>query len=169
MKKIVLLLMVVILGTAVFAAVPKAATAPAAASSGNLAIGTALGFPTLKYSFNKDFSGQIGAMYASGGGTSSTAFLIKVDYSLEKMGEVQPAVGAFYSTNGATTATNGMGITWGISKMVASNLTLGADFVLFESLTTGGTSTTGVLGPAIVGLGIPGFIHGVTLSVSYSL
>ena len=87
----------------------------------------------------------------------------------EKMGEVQPAVGAFYATNGAAAATTVMGITCGLSKMVAANLSLGAEYVIFESLSVAGASTTGVLGPAVVGIGVPGIGHAVTLSAAYYL
>jgi hypothetical protein len=157
MKKIALMLVAVVLVTS-------------GAFAAGLSVGTALGFPTLQYSLNKDLTGQLGAMYASGGGASSTAILVKVDYKLEKVGEAQPNVGVFYATNGATTATTSFGITYGIGAMVAPNLSLGADIVLVNSVTTGGgASATGILGPGLVGAGIPAAFNTVTLAASYSL
>lgn len=187
MRKIAWLLLIVLLGTASFAAVKKAAKksvakpvaapsavaapvpAPAESAQKNLAIGAALGFPTIKYSFNKEFDGQVGVMYASGGGASSTAVLLKVDYNLQKMGSVKPNIGAFYATNGAAAATTAMGITYGLGAMVVPNLMLGIDFALLNSLTAGGASTTGILGPGLVGAGIPGVFYGVALSCAYTL
>ncbi|MBI5399998.1 hypothetical protein HZB07_05255 [Candidatus Saganbacteria bacterium] len=168
MKKIVLLLVVIVIGTTAFAAAPK--TAPMAMDNrGGLAIGTALGFPTLQYSFNRDMTGQLGASYASGGGASSTAYLIKVDYNLQKVGEVQSNMGLFYSSNGAAAATTVLGLTYGLSTKVAANFSLGADFILFNSLSAGATTTTGILGIGAVGASVVGLTSGVNLSASYTL
>lgn len=146
MKKIALLLAIVVLGTASFAAAP-----------GKMAVGTALSFATLKYQFTKELAGSLGLNNMSGG-ASRTGILVKVDYDLAKAGQVQPSIGGYYSTDGAAAATSGFGITYGITTMVQPNLSLGADIILFSSTTFGGTSTTGILTAGGVG---------ATLSASY--
>jgi hypothetical protein len=146
------------------AATPAVPASAKAGSSGNLAVGCAFNFPTLKYQFSDEIIGTVGAMNASGGGASSTALLIKADYLLTKVGAAQPCVGLYYGTNGAAAATTVMGVTWGVSTLVASNLSVGLDLVMLSSTTFGGASTTGILGAGLVGASQSAF-----LNVSYYL
>ena len=138
MKKLLVLISVLLIASS------------AAMAAGNLAVGTALGYPTLKYNFTEDFSGQVGAMYASATGATSTALLAKVDYNLAKLGEVQPAIGLYYTSDGAAAATTVIGVTYSVSTMVQSNLSIGVDFTLLSS-SSGAVSATGILGAGAVG------------------
>jgi len=144
MRKIALLVAIVILGTASFAAAP-----------GKLAVGTSLGWGTLAYQFSPELSGSLGISNTSGG-ASMTGILLKVDYALAKSGKVQPTIGGYYTTNGAAAATTTFGVVWGVATMVETNLSLGADIVVFSSTSVGGASTTNILPYA-------------TLSAAYSL
>ena len=136
MKKIALLLALVLMGSSAFAAV---------------GVGTWGGWPVLKGDFGP-VTGSLGAAYNSpNAGTATTALLAKIDYKLVKLGNVQTAVGAYYTTNGAAAPadTVTMGLTWGASAMVESNLEIGADFILANSTTVNSAAfNTGIL-PAV--------------------
>jgi len=151
MKKIILLAMALML-----------AITPALAA-GKLAIGTSMGYPTLKLNLNKNIDGSLGAMYASGA-ASSTALLVKVDYNLASVGKVQPNLGLYYTTNGAAAARTVLGLTYGLLTKVQPNLAFGLDFILVSQLTFAGATTTGLLGAGFVGGST-----GVVVTAAYTL
>lgn len=167
MKKYLVLLLVLVLGGSALAATAKKASpvvnekvvikettikvSPVVSNfsrAGKVAVGAAMNFPTVKYHFNDDVAGQVGLMYASGGGASSTALLIKVDYVLTKQVDLQPTLGLFYATNGLSGATGaaGFGLTGGAAKMLTDQFSIGADIILISSSTIANTSYTGLLG-----------------------
>ncbi|OGB89146.1 hypothetical protein A2625_02360 [candidate division WOR-1 bacterium RIFCSPHIGHO2_01_FULL_53_15] len=143
MKKIALMLIAVVL------------VSSGAFAAGNLAVGTTLGFASLKYQFSPDVTGSLGLNNFSGAATG-TGILVKVDYNLAKAGNVQPNIGLYYTTNGAAAATTILGITWGVTAMVESNLSLGADIILVNQSTLAGANTTGLL-------------PGIALAAAYTL
>jgi hypothetical protein len=79
MKKVLsfALIAMLMLSTASFAQAKKAAPKKSDVSFGFLAE-----VPTVQYNFTKDFSGQAGLIYTSGGGTTNTAFLVEGSYTL---------------------------------------------------------------------------------------
>lgn len=168
MKRIALLLVIAILGTtAVFAAPPKTTSkvvvkevvvmersGSANATAGKMAIGTAIGCPTIRYNFSDDLSGTAGLTYSSGAGASTTALLAKVDYNLQKMGMVQPTVGLYYTTDGAAAATTVIAGTYGINTMIQPNLSIGADITVASSTSAAGATTTGILSGAALNLAL---------------
>jgi len=113
----------------------------------SVTIGTALGYSTLSLNMGKDLVGFLGARNTNFGGTA-TALLLKVDYNLEKVGDVQPAVGIYYMTNGAAAAVTNLGVTYGIMANLTSNFAIGADFALVNQTSFAGASTTDILGIA---------------------
>jgi len=156
MKKIALLLAVVILGTAALAApakpAPKAAPAnvtieevtinvPAKTASGfpigKLAIGDWGGWAVAKYQFNNEFIGTVGATLFSGN-VSRTDLMAKIDYNLAKVDQLQTAVGV-YLTNVGNAST--FGLSYGVSTMILSNLSIGFDVLLFSN----GSNVTTIL------------------------
>ena len=134
MKKLVLLAFALIL-----------ATAPAMA----LSIGSWGTSPVLGFDLgNIDIS--VGIDHVSSGGTATYPMLLKADLGLQKIGDADTCVGIYYTTNGASSATTVIGLTWGMSANVVSNLSVGADIVIATSTSTGGTSTSDILGSAVV-------------------
>jgi hypothetical protein len=158
MKKLLIMLFIVSIATSMSMAAiknltltePSTSTSAPVATTGNLAIGTSLGYPTLKYNFNSDFSGAVGLSYSSTGGTAQTAILVKADYNLAKMGQAQPSIGAFYTTDGAATATTSFGLIYGVSTMVLPNLSLGADAIVLTQATRAGVNATGILSGVVL-------------------
>ncbi len=116
-------------------------------SLAKVTIGTALGYPTLSLAMGKDLVGSLGARNSNFGGTA-TALLVKVDYNLEKVGDVQPALGIYYMTNGAAAAITNIGISYGLMANVAQNLNFGLDFVLVNQTSFAGATTTDILAVA---------------------
>ena len=163
MKKIALLLAVVILGTAAMAAPPKPATSaapaapakvvieevninvPAKTSSGfpigKLAIGDWGGWASLKYQFNQEIVGTIGATLLTGN-VSRTDLMAKIDYNLAKVNQLQPAVGVYImSIANAST----VGVSYGVSTMILSNLAVGFDILVLDN----GSNVTTILPGAV--------------------
>jgi len=120
----------------------------AASYAGGLSIGTWGGYSTLGYDINDKVSGTIGSYYTNST-TSTYGLLLKADYDLAKLGEVQTEIGMFYFTTSAGTAGQ-MGLTYGVETMVKDNLSLGADFIVVDSTSyaSGATSLTRVF-PAV--------------------
>jgi hypothetical protein len=123
--------------------------APTAAMAEGLALGTWAGaFPTLRYDFGAG-AVDVGATYNSpNAGTATTAIFVKGEYKLAKLGNVQSAVGAYYMTNGVAAPGDVvvMGLTWGVTAMIESNLSVGADFVVANQTSVNGAATnTGIL------------------------
>ncbi|MFH1387248.1 MAG: hypothetical protein ABIH50_06255 [bacterium] len=180
MKKIALVLTIVILGTAAFAAklptkMYKAAEAPApapvAASSGDswsgkMAVGamavtgviaangisTTYGIPVVQFHFNKEVMGTFGVSYASGNNVTNTIITGKVDYTLRDAGAVQNTIGGYF-TNISTTGVQGstmFGGTYGFRSLVQPNLAISGDLIVFAMNSAGGVSTTLILPGAIL-------------------
>ena len=127
---------------------------PSVLAAGKVAVGTQIGYLTAKYQFTDDLSGSAGLNNFSGGGVSQTGLLAKVDYNLPKLGEVQPCMGLYYTTDGAATALTNVGLTYGISTMVTDNLSVGADLILLRSMSIPGTTVTGILPGAALNIGL---------------
>ncbi|MDD4179030.1 MAG: hypothetical protein PHH14_03160 [Candidatus Margulisbacteria bacterium] len=115
----------------------------------------ATGLPVLKYHFNDDFSVTIGAANATNNGAGTTTLLGKVDYYLASMNDLQSGFGVYYSTTSVGgTSVNLIGATYGISKMIASNVAIGADIIIINSISGGGLSGTGLLPGANVNVSL---------------
>ncbi len=127
--------------------------APSAAMAAGLAIGTSGGFPTLRYDFGAG-AVDLGATYNSpNAGTATTAIFVKGEYKLAKLGNVQSAVGAYYTTNGVAAPLDvvTIGLTWGVSAMVESNLQIGVDFIVANTTTVNGAAfNTGIIPGAVI-------------------
>lgn len=151
MKKIALFLLVLFVSTSAFAAVaPKPAVVPPAATqtgmAGKYAIGDWGGWNVLSYGVNSDIIASAGTYYLSTG--SVYGFLLKGDYLLAKINDVQPCVGAYY-TSDSTGASGTIGVLYGLGAMLATNLSVGADFILLTYTKTGAATTTSILPGAV--------------------
>ncbi|MBU0501902.1 MAG: hypothetical protein ABIH69_03515 [bacterium] len=120
----------------------------AASHAGSLSVGTWGGIATLGYDINDTVSGSVGSFFTNST-TSTYGLLLKADYDLAKLGEVQTEIGMFYYTTSAG-AWGQLGLTYGVETMVQDNLSLGADFIVVDSTSyaSGATSLTRVL-PAV--------------------
>lgn len=136
MKKIILLAFAVML-----------ATTPVLAG---VTIGSYGFMPTLGMQFNENLSGRLGATYVTTAGAGTTNYLVNLEYNLAKAGEVQSSMGIYYANSSAAGATATFGLTYGVVANLATNLALGADFVLVSSTGT----TTGILSNGTGGVGV---------------
>jgi hypothetical protein len=144
MKRALLLLTVLLIGTSVFAA-PKPQAIPPASSGinpGQISIGYWGGYPTLGYQFSKEIAVAGSLSYASSG--SLYGILLKADYNLAKIGSLQPCVGLDYYTSSSGVWGN-VGIFYGLSAMVLNNLSVGFDISLLEYTKTAGANSTNIL------------------------
>ncbi len=120
MKKLALLVVAVIM-----------VLSPIAAQA--LSIGTWNNWPTIGQKFNDKLTGYLGFNYYSSYNNKATSWgLVKLDYNLIKIGEVQTKVGIdcwgsnpFYDS--------GIDTSYGISFMPLSNLSVGFDVMLLSS------------------------------------
>ena len=133
MKKVLLTVLIVVFALTV------------ASYAGNLSIGTWGGAATLGYDFTDAVSVSVGSYYAHAT-TTTYGLLLKADYDLAKLDDVQTEIGFYYLTTSAGSAGQ-IGLTYGIETMIKDNLSLGADFILADSTSysSGATSLTRVL------------------------
>ncbi|OGC11280.1 hypothetical protein A3K48_01995 [candidate division WOR-1 bacterium RIFOXYA12_FULL_52_29] len=121
--------------------------------AGKMAVGTLGGTPAMKFHFNDDLMGTIGASFTTG--NASTTFIIgKVDYNLNSISNVQTGIGGYFSTfstGGASITT--FGGTWGMKTMVQPNLCVGADIIVLSITSAGGANTTSILPGVFVNFG----------------
>lgn len=105
-----------------------------------LSIGVWNEWPTLGMQINNNLSGYIGfnSMGGVSGASSTNWYLVKLDYNLSKIGEVQTKAGIYYYANstGAGAAgdpSSAVGLTYGGSIMLAKNLSVGFDELLVQA------------------------------------
>ncbi len=132
MKKLVLLLVAVIL-----------VLSPIAAQA--LSIGCWNNWPTVGMQFNDKLSGYLGYNYYGNFNNIATSwYLVKLDYNLVKLGDIQTKVGVDYW--GSTPYYNSaLELTYGASFMPLNNLSIGFDVMLVAFNNDINTSTTNVL------------------------
>jgi hypothetical protein len=135
-KKIILFLMV-----AAVALTPVCAQA--------LTVGAWGSWATIGTQFADNFSGYLGYSNFGGvGGASSTNWmLVKIDYDLAKLGDVQTKAGVFYWWTSPNVGSR-VGATWGASITPVKNLSAGFDIVLAQSNSM--PSSTDILPSAVV-------------------
>lgn len=153
MKKVLsfALVAMLVLSAASFAQAKKAAPKKSDVSFGFVLGGTLGGMtavPTVQYNFTKDFSGQAGLVYSSGGGATNTKFLIEGSYTLMKVGANDFTIGGMYWAPASGVST--ISLTCGVKADLNSNVEL--QFLIFPlsiTSTAGGSTTT--IGGATIG------------------
>jgi hypothetical protein len=153
MKKALLLLVTILLVCSAVYAAPKPQTIPPTDSSsgitpGTISIGSWANWAVLGYKFTNDISGGFGTWFTNTAGTSY-GLLLKADYNLAKMGAVQPSVGLSYNTS-STGASGTVGLNYGLNTMIQNNLSVGFDIFVATLTSAAGTSTTTVLPGAVI-------------------
>lgn len=129
-------------------AAPAASTASAAGDANKVSWGFVAGTPTVQYNFTKDFSGQAGFIYTSGGGATNTAFLVEGSYSLMKAGSNDITLGGMYQAPASGISV--ISFTCGAKTYLNSNLEL--QLLLFPiSITSAGGGSTTTIGGATIG------------------
>jgi len=105
--------------------------------------------PSVKYSFTKDISGQIGASVSqtSAAGQTSSSFIVLMQGAniFKRLGDANLKYGGFMSINNGTSSTGWtVAGTIGFEKDLAVNLTMSLDVipVSLSSTTAGGSSST---------------------------
>ncbi|MBU1867637.1 MAG: hypothetical protein KKD13_04095, partial [Candidatus Margulisbacteria bacterium] len=130
-----------------------AGSSSSSSMAGKMAVGCLGGTPAMKFHFNDDVMGTIGASFTTG--NASTTFIIgKVDYNLNSINNVQTAVGGYFSSfsaGGASVTT--FGGTWGMNTMIQPNLCVGADIIVLSITSAGGANTTSILPGVFVNFG----------------
>ncbi len=114
-----------------------------------LTVGEWGSWATVGTKFGAGFSGYLGYSYfgGAGGGSADNELLVKLDYNLAKLGDVQTKAGVYYFWTSPDIGTQ-LGLTWGASVNVVNNLSLGFDAVLARANTK--PSTTDILPVAVV-------------------
>jgi len=148
MKKLALLLVVVMFGTAAFAAAPKAATKTAPASGGKAMTITAisisdLGCPSIRLglgALDLDLAASISSPAA---GTTNHYIMAK---GLMQLGKVNSSVNTYWApwasiTTAAGVSTTQVGISLGAEYMFASKLAIFGEINALRVVMTGGTTT----------------------------
>jgi len=144
MKRALLLLTVLLIGTSVFAA-PKPQAVPPSNDSihpGTISIGNWGGWPVLGYQFSDAIAISGSTYYTNSGGTTY-GLLLKADYDQGNIGKVNKAIGLLYSTT-STGASGSWWLTYGLTAMVLPNFSMGVDLGIIGYTSGGGTSSTTV-------------------------
>jgi hypothetical protein len=116
---------------AVFVFAAMIVLAPVAAQA--LSIGCWNRWPTVGQQFNDKLAGYLGYNYTSNYNNQATSwYLVKLDYNLVKLGDVQTKVGIDYWGSSPNTD-SGVELTYGASIMAAKNLSVGFDIILAGS------------------------------------
>lgn len=145
MKKVLsfALVAMLVLSAASFAQTKKAA----AAKKSDVSFGFLASVPTVQYNFTKDFSGQAGLVYTSGGGATNTAFLVEGSYTLMKVGANDFTIGGMYSAPASGTSI--ISFTCGVKADLNSNAELQFLILPISITSVAGGSTTTIGGAAI--------------------
>jgi hypothetical protein len=119
---------------------PISAQALSIGSWGGSYFGIEMPIPTVGMQLTDSLAGYVGMRTAF---ESSERYqcLVKADYNLFKLGDLQNKIGAHYqwvTDDDAVIA----GLTWGVSAMVLKNVSVGVDFKLAEQYSGGGDLNT---------------------------
>lgn len=165
MKKLVLLLTVIVLGTAVFAAAPKpspvkmvVAQAPAPSAPGSMRVGVltqaapgGLGsIITVGNRLNSSMTGDVGLAIGqnAAGANTNIGVLLRLEYDMAKIGEVKTHAGGnlMFATSRdyANTSSLTLNIFAGIEYDLLRNLSLLADLTILEVTSSGGATSFGI-------------------------
>lgn len=153
MKKVLSFALVAMLAlsAASFAQTKKAAPAKKSDVSFGFVLGGAnagmTAVPTVQYNFTKDFSGQAGLVYSSGGGVTNTEFLVEGSYTLMKVGANDFTIGGMYWA--PTSGTSTISFTCGVKADLNSNAELQFLILPISITSTAGVSTTTIGGATI--------------------
>lgn len=111
-----------------------------------LMVGDWGGWATVGTQFNENISGYLGYSYFN----PTNWLLVKADYNLAKLGDVQTKVGANFELTSPNSGSS-LGLSWGISAMMVKNLMIGTDLILVRfNRNAGGGGTTDIIPAAVM-------------------
>ncbi|MBI5078587.1 hypothetical protein HZB08_01005 [Candidatus Saganbacteria bacterium] len=179
MRKIVLFLVILILGTTAFAAAPKATPAKAPATSSPVVVSTApvvtrigvltQGSPggfgsvaTFGTRFNPGLSGDLGLAVGqnAAGANTNIGIVLRLEFDGSAMGEVKTHAGGslLFASNpayaAAATSALTLSVFAGLEYQLLKNLSVLADLTLLEITSSGGNTSFGLGAGTALGTGL---------------